>query len=216
MPRPLLTSLNIQSDGPAQNRSKSLASPKFWKIFIFVALLGVSGLIGFFVGVKDDSVATPDDSSDTSGPSDPSDPPDPSSPSDPTSSPTKAPSPSPVSPCTYTQVFLDNFDNLDNNNWNVIDLENSHNEELQYYTSRPDNVKIEDQKLVITPKLEARGSKSWTSGRMHGKGKQSWTFGKFTVRAKLPAGNGLWSALWMLPEEDYYGTWAASGEIGEC
>ena len=33
------------------------------------------------------------------------------------------------------------------------------------------------------------------------------------MRAKLPSGKGLWPAFWLLPQDDTYGTWAASGEI---
>jgi hypothetical protein len=40
-----------------------------------------------------------------------------------------------------------------------------------------------------------------------------WTYGRFEVRAKLPTGQGLWPAIWMLPTNDAYGGWAASGEI---
>eukprot|EP00911_Craspedida_sp_UC1_P001157 UC1_evm1s870 len=40
-----------------------------------------------------------------------------------------------------------------------------------------------------------------------------WRYGKIVVRAKLPAGQGLWPAIWMMPNDDAYGTWAASGEI---
>jgi beta-glucanase (GH16 family) len=38
-------------------------------------------------------------------------------------------------------------------------------------------------------------------------------YGRFEFRAKLPTGKGIWPALWMLPQDDKYGTWAASGEI---
>jgi beta-glucanase (GH16 family) len=38
-------------------------------------------------------------------------------------------------------------------------------------------------------------------------------YGRFEFRAKLPVGKGVWPALWMLPEEEKYGGWAASGEI---
>ena len=38
-------------------------------------------------------------------------------------------------------------------------------------------------------------------------------YGRVEFRAKVPWGKGLWPALWMLPVEDKYGGWAASGEI---
>ncbi len=41
----------------------------------------------------------------------------------------------------------------------------------------------------------------------------SWKYGRIEVRAMLPRGNFLWPAIWMLPTDQEYGTWAASGEI---
>lgn len=41
----------------------------------------------------------------------------------------------------------------------------------------------------------------------------SFTYGKVEVRAKLPKGDWLWPAIWMLPRDDQYGNWPQSGEI---
>jgi beta-glucanase (GH16 family) len=41
----------------------------------------------------------------------------------------------------------------------------------------------------------------------------SWQYGRFEISAKLPKGNFLWPAIWMLPTDNVYGQWAASGEI---
>ncbi|GEM49340.1 carbohydrate binding domain-containing protein [Deinococcus cellulosilyticus] len=98
------------------------------------------------------------------------------------------------------------------------------NNELEYYTDRPQNVSLKDGKLVITAIKEdykglANGVEQtfgWTSGRIRTAGKFSRTYGKFEIRAKLPTGRGLWPAIWMLPEDqpgNPYGTWAANGEI---
>ena len=43
--------------------------------------------------------------------------------------------------------------------------------------------------------------------------KGDWTYGKIEVRAKLPYGQGLWPAIWMLPTDWEYGGWPLSGEI---
>jgi len=51
------------------------------------------------------------------------------------------------------------------------------------------------------------------SARLNTKGKYSIAYGKVTVRAKLPRGDWLWPAIWMLPEDDAYGEWPMSGEI---
>ncbi len=89
------------------------------------------------------------------------------------------------------------------------------NQELQYYSE--DNVTIEDGKLVLTGKNETatdeHGTYDYTSGKIHTKGKFNQKYGKFEAKIKLPAGQGYWPAFWMMPEEDKYGGWAASGEI---
>ncbi|CCA73142.1 related to beta-1,3-glucan binding protein, partial [Serendipita indica DSM 11827] len=51
------------------------------------------------------------------------------------------------------------------------------------------------------------------SARLTTKGKHNIAYGKVTVRAKLPRGDWLWPAIWMLPEENFYGEWPMSGEI---
>ena len=49
------------------------------------------------------------------------------------------------------------------------------------------------------------------SARLNTKGKYNIAYGKVTVRAKLPRGDWLWPAIWMLPEENFYGDWPMSG-----
>ncbi|EPS39538.1 hypothetical protein H072_6643 [Dactylellina haptotyla CBS 200.50] len=51
------------------------------------------------------------------------------------------------------------------------------------------------------------------SGRINTKGKKGIRFGKVEVEAKLPSGDWLWPAIWMMPKSSAYGTWPASGEI---
>ena len=53
----------------------------------------------------------------------------------------------------------------------------------------------------------------YSSGKITTKDKFTFKYGRIDFRAKLPTGNGMWPALWMLPNDDTYGTWAASGEI---
>lgn len=85
------------------------------------------------------------------------------------------------------------------------------NNELEYY--RRENATIENGKLIITAKQEAFGGKNYTSARMRTMLKGDWTYGRFEIRAKLPYGKGIWPAIWMLPTDNAYGGWAASGEI---
>ena len=70
---------------------------------------------------------------------------------------------------------------------------------------------MENGHLVIDVKVEDFEGKHFTSGRIHSK--HAWTFGKFEARARLPSGHHLWPAIWMMPRDSKYGTWAASGEI---
>jgi len=51
------------------------------------------------------------------------------------------------------------------------------------------------------------------SARINTQGKKSIKYGKVSVRAKLPRGDWLWPAIWMMPEESKYGPWPMSGEI---
>ncbi|ESU31068.1 hypothetical protein G3A_18585 [Bacillus sp. 17376] len=91
------------------------------------------------------------------------------------------------------------------------------NNEKEYYTDSSENAFIDDGKLVIKAKQEKVtdefGTYDYTSAKLKTKGLFSKKYGRYEIKAKLPTGKGLWPAIWMLPEEDKYGTWAASGEI---
>ncbi|CAD6448760.1 84755455-ab05-4b84-aba7-01394a00b53e [Sclerotinia trifoliorum] len=51
------------------------------------------------------------------------------------------------------------------------------------------------------------------SARLSTKGKKTIKYGKIEVVAKMPKGDWLWPAIWMMPEDSVYGPWPASGEI---
>lgn len=85
------------------------------------------------------------------------------------------------------------------------------NNELQYY--QEENVSVGDGVLTITAIRENVGTGQFTSGRIRTIEKGDWTYGRFEFRAKMPEGKGLWAAIWMLPTDENYGGWAASGEI---
>lgn len=89
-----------------------------------------------------------------------------------------------------------------------------YNNELECY--RASNAYTENGKLVL--KAEKRkneaGTKEYTSAKLITKGKKSWTYGRLEIRAKLPTGQGIWPAIWMMPEDDYiFGGWPSGGEI---
>ncbi len=122
----------------------------------------------------------------------------------------------------WTQVWGDEFNDgqIDSSKW-TFDLTNGHsvglpgwgNNELQYYTNRVENVREEDGNLVIEARKEEYEGFGYTSARIKTKGLFSKKYGKFEIRASAPTGKGYWPAIWMLPEKNVYGGWAASGEI---
>ncbi|WP_246055333.1 carbohydrate binding domain-containing protein [Pseudalkalibacillus caeni] len=131
----------------------------------------------------------------------------------------------------WSLVWSDEFngDEIDRNKWNfdignwITDEEGNGitpgwgNNEKEYYTDSNENAFIEDGNLIIKAKKEQVtdkfGTYEYTSARMKTKDLFSKKYGRFEIKAKLPVGQGLWPAIWMLPEEDKYGAWAASGEI---
>lgn len=92
------------------------------------------------------------------------------------------------------------------------------NEELQYYTRDPANVFVRDSVLHICARRDAIHGCGYTSARLKTRRRDgsplfAQTYGRFEFRARVPSGKGLWPALWMLPLDERYGGWAASGEI---
>jgi len=72
------------------------------------------------------------------------------------------------------------------------------NNELQWYTNRPENVIVLGGVLKIKAIKESLGGKLYTSARMLSKDKFAFKYGKVEVKAKLPPGVGTWPAIWML------------------
>ena len=68
--------------------------------------------------------------------------------------------------------------------------------------------------LTITAREESVGGYDYTSARLRTLGKHDFTFGRMEMRARMPIGQGMWPAFWMLSSDtSIYGPWAASGEI---
>jgi beta-glucanase (GH16 family) len=106
------------------------------------------------------------------------------------------------------------FYNYDSSQW----ISGWGNNELQYYTREPENAFVQDGKLHIRALKESYLGSGYTSAKLKSRKKDgselfSKKYGRFEIRAKLPTGRGVWPALWMLPQDEHYGGWAASGEI---
>ena len=132
-------------------------------------------------------------------------------------------------------VWSDEFTGpaIDQTKWSFdIDCWGGGNNERQCYTDKPSNAHITKGTLVISARREritgpalpasqradptlpgALVTRDYSSAHLTTRGKASWRYGRIEVRAELPQGQGTWPAIWMLPEGDKYGPWAASGEI---
>lgn len=128
------------------------------------------------------------------------------------------------SPKGYTLAWSDEFKGKDGSlpdpaKW-TYDIGGSGwgNHELEYYTNRADNARIDHGKLVITARAEdftgPDGKKfSYTSARLKTQGLFSQAYGRFEARIKLPAGQGMWPAFWMLGDNITVDGWPKCGEI---
>lgn len=115
-------------------------------------------------------------------------------------------------------VWEDNFegDSLNLESWNYETHEPGWvNNELQEYTDSTNNIYVKDGTLVIKAiKEETEGGIRYTSGKVTTQNKRDYKYGKFEARVKVPKGQGLWPAFWMMPtSESLYGSWPRCGEI---
>ena len=92
------------------------------------------------------------------------------------------------------------------------------NQELECYTNRPQNAQIKGGNLVITAQKESitcsdGASNNYTSARLKTQGLFSQAYGRFEARIKIPAGQGMWPAFWMLGNNITTAGWPTCGEI---
>ncbi len=87
------------------------------------------------------------------------------------------------------------------------------NNELQYYTDRPENVTVQNGYLLITARKESYEGSAYTSARLLTKGKFEQAYGRFETRMRLPWGQGIWPAFWMLGADIDTNPWPGAGEI---
>ncbi|MEM9822714.1 MAG: glycoside hydrolase family 16 protein [Bacteroidota bacterium] len=116
-------------------------------------------------------------------------------------------------------TFEDNFDTdgpLNTASWN-FELGNGNggwgNNELQNYTDREENIKVEDGMLHIIAREESFNGSPYTSARITTKGKVEQQYGRFEARIQLPWGQGIWPAFWLLGNNIDEVGWPQCGEI---
>ena len=121
---------------------------------------------------------------------------------------------------TFTNlIFEDNFDTdgpIDGAFWNLemgTGVNGWGNNELQYYTDRPENIKVEGGMLHITAIQEPFMGSAFTSSRITTQGKMEQQYGRFEARIQLPWGQGIWPAFWLLGNNIDEVSWPQSGEI---
>lgn len=87
------------------------------------------------------------------------------------------------------------------------------NNEMQFYTARPENLRVEGGNLVIEARKEAYQGRQYTSARLKTAGLMERQYGRFEARIKVPQGQGIWPAFWMLGADIGKAGWPRSGEI---
>ncbi|MEU6607681.1 family 16 glycosylhydrolase [Streptomyces shenzhenensis] len=123
-------------------------------------------------------------------------------------------------------TFSDTFDGpagaaVDSSKWQIETGDNVNNHERQYYTSGSNNAALDGQgHLVITARRENPanyqcwyGTCQYTSARLNTAGKFTAQYGHVEARMKVPRGQGMWPAFWMLGNDLGQVGWPNSGEI---
>jgi beta-glucanase (GH16 family) len=141
-------------------------------------------------------------------------------PSTPAATPTPADTPTPEATPTYgfdpqgwDLTWSDEFDGtaINNKNWGFNKGGSGWgNAEMEYYTDRPENARIENGMLVIEARQEDYMGLKYTSARLVTLGLHSFQYGYIEARMKLPFGQGIWPAFWMLGSN---ASWPGGGEI---
>ncbi|MFN7944988.1 MAG: family 16 glycosylhydrolase [Blastocatellia bacterium] len=134
-------------------------------------------------------------------------------------------------PAGYTLTWHDEFDGVNGSapdpNWWDFELFGNYNGEKQAYTSRRENSFVQDSNLVIRAIKETftgadNVTREYTSARLRtlpgANGNAGYTgfaqkYGRFEARIKLPAGQGLWPAFWMMGDNLLTTDWPGCGEI---
>jgi beta-glucanase (GH16 family) len=136
------------------------------------------------------------------------------------------PAPAAAAPAAAAITFSDEFGGpagsaVDGGKWQIETGDNVNNHERQYYTAGNRNAALDGQgHLVITARRENPdnyqcwyGRCEYTSARLNTAGKFTTTYGRVEARMKIPRGQGMWPAFWMLGNDIGQVGWPNSGEI---
>ncbi len=120
----------------------------------------------------------------------------------------------------WALTFRDEFDEpagtgVDTAKWTPVNKGDGFgNNELQFYTDRTDNARTDgDGSLIIEVREESYMGREYTSARLESIDTFVQTYGRFEIRAKLPFGQGIWPAFWLLGNDIGEVSWPACGEI---
>lgn len=116
----------------------------------------------------------------------------------------------------YKLVWSDEFDGtaLNTADWNIeVNGNGGGNQELQYYTDRATNLRVENGTLIIEARKESYMGKRYTSARINTMNKHTFLYGKIEARIAFPSGGGTWPAFWMMGHDYSRVGWPACGEI---
>lgn len=127
----------------------------------------------------------------------------------------------------YQLVWEDEFggDSLDTSKWSAVYHGDVDNNELQFYTDRPENIEVSGGMLRLTairetftgqgPWMDQPRTSDYTSGKIESLGKAEFQYGRIEARIRMPRGEGTWPAFWMLGSNlfDTGVGWPRSGEI---
>ncbi|QNA90985.1 glycoside hydrolase family 16 protein [Massilia sp. Dwa41.01b] len=128
-----------------------------------------------------------------------------------------APAPvAPAAPADWVLDWQDEFDGatLDRAKWRVdVGPGTPSNNEQQYYTDRAGNLRLEEGMLVIEARREPEHGMAYTSARIKTAGLVERTHGRYEARIRIPRGQGIWPAFWLLGADIGTTGWPRCGEI---
>lgn len=116
----------------------------------------------------------------------------------------------------YSLVWEEEFTGttLNADRWTVeVNGSGGGNKELQYYTDRQENLRLEDGVLVIEARKEEYNNRQYTSGRINSREKAAFKYGRIEARIMFPKGGGTWPAFWMMGDDYKKVGWPKCGEI---